>query len=416
MILWVFMAGLGFGISSRAATIQNGSFEQLQLSAPYTVFYAGNDLGGGWIVENGTVEIIHDYWPAAEGHQSIDLNGIFEEIGTIYQDVVTVPGRTYKIKFAFAGNPEDPGTDKRIKVFWNEGEVADLTFNTAGRSLSDMGWGYHTYTVTATGATSRLKFQSLSHGFLGPAIDDVSIEELTTDAPGSLSNGSFEQLVISSSYTAFGAGADIGGGWIVENGTVEIIHDYWPAADGHQSIDLSGIFEQAGTLYQDIATVPGQKYTVRFAFAGNPEDAPADKRMKVFWDDGELADLTFNTAGRSLTDMGWQYYSFTVTATGTVSRLKFQSLVFNFLGPVIDDVSVRPFSAATLDVELVARVTVTGVPGDKYRVEFSDHSENTWQLLEIVTIPPSGKAIALDADGVHGPRRLYRAILVTGKE
>src|SRR6185503_15958707 len=96
-----------------------------------------------------------------------------------------------------------------------------------------------------------------------------------------------------------------------------------------------------------------------------------DKRMKVFWNDGELADLTVNTAGRSFTDMGWQYYSYTVTAEGTTSRLKFQSLTFNFLGPVIDDVSVRPFTASALELELFPGVTVRGTPGAVYRIEHS---------------------------------------------
>ena len=400
---------LGF---SNAATINNGSFEAQQIGPRYQVFYAGQDLGGGWIVESGTVEIVGTYWPAAQGQQSVDLSGIFEEIGTIYQDIQTVPGKTYKIRFAFAGNPEDPGNDKRMKVFWNDGEVADLTYNTAGRSLSDMGWEYHTYTVTATGEISRLKFKSLTLSFLGPVIDDVSIEETATE--GAIRNGGFEELVIGGSYQVFFAGADIGGGWTVENGTVELVRDYWTAAEGHQSVDLSGIFDQAGTIYQDIPTIPGQAYTLRFAFAGNPEDAGADKHMKVFWNDGELADLTFNTAGRSFTDMGWTYYTYTVTATSSSSRVKFQSLTFNFLGPVIDDVSLRPYYPASLDVEMVARVNVTGAPGDKYRIEYAERPEKSdWQLLEIVTIPPSGKTFALDADGVHGNRRIYRAILAT---
>jgi len=136
--------------------------------------------------------------------------------------------------------------------------------------------------------------------------------------------------------------------------------------------------------------------------------------MKVFWNEGEVADLTFNTAGRSFTDMGWTYHTYSVTATGAVSRVKFQSLTFNFLGPVIDDVSLRPYYAASLDVELVARVNVTGAPGDQYRIEYANRGDkNDWQLLEIVTIPASGKTFALDADGVRGSHRIYRAILVT---
>lgn len=407
ILLW----GLGLNITN-AAIISNGSFEAQQIGGPYQVFSAGQNLGGGWMVESGTVEIVSDYWPAAQGRQSVDLSGIFEEIGTIYQDITTVPGKSYRIRFAFAGNPEDPGTDKRMKVFWNDGEMADLTFNTVGRSLTNMGWAYHTYRVTATGPTSRLKFKSLTVSFLGPVIDDVSIEELPTE--GMIRNGGFEELAIGGSYQAFFAGQDLGGGWKVESGSVEIVRDYWPAAEGRQSIDLSGVFEEIGTIYQDIPTAPGQNYTLRFAFAGNPEDVGgADKRMKVYWNEGEIADLTVNTAGRSLTNMGWSYYSYDVTATGASSRVRFQSLTPSFLGPVIDDVSLRPYYPASLDVELVARINVTGAPGDQYRVEYSDRREGVWDLLEVVTIPPSGKTFALDADGVRGNRRLYRAILVT---
>src|SRR5690349_14656224 len=91
-----FVVGLMLG--SAKAAISNGSMEALLISVNYQVVAAGQDLGGGWIVESGTVEIVRDYWPAAEGHQSIDLSGIFEEIGTIYQDIPTVAGKTYKVR------------------------------------------------------------------------------------------------------------------------------------------------------------------------------------------------------------------------------------------------------------------------------------------------------------------------------
>ena len=56
-------------------------------------------------------------------------------MGTIYQDIATIPGKTYKIRFAFAGNPEDPGTDKRMKVFWNDGEeLSAISFQLSGDS------------------------------------------------------------------------------------------------------------------------------------------------------------------------------------------------------------------------------------------------------------------------------------------
>jgi len=43
-------------------------------------------------------------------------------------------------------------------------------------------------------------------------------------------------------------------------GDVDIVADYWqqPPGGGHQSIDLSGT--QAGSLYQDVATMAGLTY------------------------------------------------------------------------------------------------------------------------------------------------------------
>lgn len=395
-------------IVSDGSILSNGSFENPVIGPTYSAFLTGENLGG-WIVESGSVEIVGPYWQSAHGQQSLDLSGLWDWAGTIYQDIATVPGTTYKIRFAFAGNPEDQAV-KDAKIFWNDTELATLTVDTAGRSLTEMGWTYYTYEVTATGTTSRLKFQSLTLNFLGPVIDDVSVTPTTS--PKALANGSFEEPVIGVPYQAFGAGENLGG-WIIESGTVEIIRNYWPAAEGSQSVDLSGLFDLAGTIYQDIGTVPGQHYTLRFAFAGNPEDQ-AVKEAKVFWNETELAKLTVDTAGRSLTDMGWTYYTYNVVATGPTSRLKFQSLTLNFLGPVIDDVSLTPVATAALSVDLVVRIKVSGTPGDRFRIDYSSRMNNPeWHPLETVTIPPSGEILVFDTDGLHGRQRNYRAVQIS---
>ena len=403
---WVALLG---SILTSNAAVSNGSFEEPVVHVPYQVFSTGESIGG-WVVEAGTIEIVGTYWPAAAGRQSVDLSGIFDLIGTIYQDIPTIPGQDYTVRFAFAGNPED-GATKQMKVFWNNGEIADLTVDTAGRSLTDMGWTYYSYKVTATSTMSRLTFQSLTLTFLGPVIDDVSVTPLADAA--SVANGSFENPVIGPAYQAFFPGSDLGG-WVVESGSVEIVGPYWPAAEGVQSLDLSGVGDWAGTIYQDISTVPGQTYKLRFAFAGNPEDQ-ATKEAKVFWDDAELAHLTVDTAGRSLTDMGWKYYTYDVTASRTTSRLKFQSLTLNFLGPVIDDVSVTRVVPSALSVDLVVRIRVTGAAGERYRIDYSSRPNNPqWRELTTVTIPESGEIMVFDDEGIRGRQRTYRAVNLDG--
>ena len=400
--IWVFFLGSALTVN---AAVQNGGFESPVIGPTYSAFLAGENLGG-WVVESGSVEIVGPYWQSAEGSQSLDLSGIWEWAGTIYQDIATIPGQTYKIRFAFAGNPEDQAI-KDAKVFWNDSELATLTVDTAGRSLQSMGWTYYTYDVTANSTVSRLKFQSLTLNFLGPVIDDVSVTPNTPAA--SLQDGSFESPNVGGGYQPVLAGGNIGA-WFVESGSVEIVGTYWQAAAGNQSLDLSGVWDLAGTIYQDIPTTPGQKYTLRFAFAGNPEDQ-AIKEAKVFWNDSELAKLTVDTAGRSLTDMGWTYYTYEVTATASTSRLKFQSLTLNFLGPVIDDVSLTPASSSALAVDLVVRIKVSGTPGARYRIDYSSRLQNAeWYPLETVTIPPSGQILVFDTDGIHGRQRNYRAV------
>ena len=397
---------LGSALTINAA-IRNGSFEEPIIGSLYTPYLAGENIGG-WVVESGSVEIVGTYWQAAEGNQSLDLSGIWEWAGTLYQDLPTTPGHTYKVRFAFAGNPEDQAV-KDAKIFWNETELAQLSVDTAGRSFTNMGWTYYTYDVTATSTISRLKFQSLTLNFLGPLIDDVSVTPV--EAAKVFSNGSFESPVIGVPYQVFSAGENIGG-WIVESGTVEIVGPYWQAAEGKQSLDLSGIWDLLGTIYQDVPTIPGQSYKVRFAFAGNPEDQ-AVKEAKVFWNNTELAHLTVDTAGRSLQDMGWKYYSYTIKATEAVSRLRFESHTHTFLGPVIDDVSIVPVVPSTLTADLVVRIKVSGTPGDRYRIDYSPRVNNPdWQELTTVTVPNSGEIIIFDEDGLEGRQRTYRSELL----
>ncbi len=173
-LLGVALAGLLAAAFNCRADLVNGSFENPAGVYPYRVFDIGNPPPG-WTVESGTVEIVGTYWPAAQGSQSLDLNGIFEYIGTIYQDVPTVPGERYKIRFAYAGNPEGGPVIKTTKVFWDGAELATVSFDTTGRSRSNMGWVYYDYEVTATSGTGRLRFQSMTSSFCGPALDDVSV-------------------------------------------------------------------------------------------------------------------------------------------------------------------------------------------------------------------------------------------------
>jgi choice-of-anchor C domain-containing protein len=159
--------------------IVNGGFEALQPGGGYVPYMAGTDLGG-WRVEKGSVEAVGTYWQAAEGSVSLDLSGLWDWVGTIAQDVPTVPGHQYRLSFMLAGNPESQEDYlKKARVWWSGAELATLEVDVRGRSFSDMGWRRYEYVVTATAATTTVKFESLTYNFLGPTLDDVQLADIT---------------------------------------------------------------------------------------------------------------------------------------------------------------------------------------------------------------------------------------------
>jgi choice-of-anchor C domain-containing protein len=229
---------------------------------------------------------------------------------------------------------------------------------------------------------------------------------------GVVMHSGFEQPDAGGGYAAYLAGAEVDG-WVVEAGSVEIVGTYWQAAEGNQSMDLSGIWDWAGTIYRDVATVPGKQYKLRFALAGNPEDGDATKRMKAFWNGTEVTDLSVNTKDRSFTSMGWEYHEYVLTADSTTTRLKFQSLTLNFLGPVIDDVSLTEVTGeANLQIKTYAGIWLTGTPGSQQEIQFSANGAQSWRTLITVTIPEEGKLFFLDPEPVRSTQRMYRAVQV----
>ncbi len=158
--------------------IQNGGFESPRIQEKaYTLLFAGDTIGA-WSVDAGAVDHISGrFWRPAEGRQSLDLDGSCG-VGTISQVVAAVPGQAYQLCFALAGNPGGPPVVKSMEVWWGPERVDSLSFDTTGRTFHRMGWVYRQYTVTATTATTRLMFRSMTPGCYGPALDDIKLQEI----------------------------------------------------------------------------------------------------------------------------------------------------------------------------------------------------------------------------------------------
>jgi hypothetical protein len=113
-----------------------------------------------------------------------------------FQDVPTEIGKTYHLSFWLAGNPEFAGAGggpfiKVMKLGWGSGTVATLSFDVTGQTDLGLNWTNYSFDLTATAATTRLEFDSLTGGFAGPMIDDLSLTALAPPPPAPLPSAFF---------------------------------------------------------------------------------------------------------------------------------------------------------------------------------------------------------------------------------
>src|SRR6266545_3162494 len=334
----------------------NGSFESPVLDAGASVnLLPGSTVLAGWTVGNtGLVSWrngpAYDVAPI-DGSQESGFNGADTPPGgSISQTFSTAVGQTYQVRFNVGRQGPDSGSmSLRARITASDGQL--LGSLTAAAPASP-GYGpVQGFTFAATSTNSTVTFDDTSSATVAVDVllDNVSIVTSSPQLPPTASlvnNGGFETPPGINTYQVFGVGSNLPG-WTVENGTVEIVGPYWQSAEGSQSLDLNGTFENIGTIYQDVPTVAGQSYKVRFAYAGNPEcgSTVAIKSFKVLWNDAEFASLQFDTTGKSFTNMGWQYYESVVTASSSTSRLRFKSTSPAFCGPTLDDISLTPVNS-----------------------------------------------------------------------
>ena len=169
--------------AASAAPFQNGSFERGPIG-PCNIFNipAGSTLIPGWTVSVGNIDWEGDPpcgWVASNGRKSLDLVGdAAGGIGGIQQTFDTVPGETYKVAFALAGNYGGLPVVKPLAVTVN-GVTRNYTFDTTGKGQFNMGWTRITFKFVASSTTSTISFVSdtsaLGGTNAGAAIDNVVV-------------------------------------------------------------------------------------------------------------------------------------------------------------------------------------------------------------------------------------------------
>jgi choice-of-anchor C domain-containing protein len=185
---------LSTAAAARANLVFNGSFEQPTVGGGFVTLPSGSTGLTGWTILDGTVGLAPDsidhigsYWQAAEGNQSIDLDGGASDgndAAAISQDISTTPGQSYLLQFAMAGNPDNGDVTKTVKVSF--GAASDTyTFNTTGMTHENMGWVEYSLLLPGnlvTGNTTTLMFDSRTTGYWGPALDNVRVSAVPLPA------------------------------------------------------------------------------------------------------------------------------------------------------------------------------------------------------------------------------------------
>ncbi|NPV04898.1 MAG: choice-of-anchor C family protein [Syntrophaceae bacterium] len=165
------------------AAILNGSFELGTYSGgAFSTLYAGSTAINGWIVGGDSIDWIDSYWQPAVGSRSIDLSG--NGPGSLSQQFDTVPGTTYRVTFAMAGNPAGGDAIKDLRVTAVGIGSGVYAFNTTGKTLTAMGWDTRDFVFTARNTVTTLVFESLESNAYGPALDAVAVN--VVPIPGAL--------------------------------------------------------------------------------------------------------------------------------------------------------------------------------------------------------------------------------------
>src|ERR1035438_1663911 len=125
--------------------LQEPSWEGTEISEAHYWHWSGGL--SGYVNQSGGVD--GTTWPILSGGK------------TIWQDIPTIPGHSYAVKFACQGS------GGAVAVWWDTNQLG--VFTPAGGSC----WQWRSFTATANNATSRVSFQGLNGGEAADAFSVV---------------------------------------------------------------------------------------------------------------------------------------------------------------------------------------------------------------------------------------------------
>lgn len=172
-------------------------------------------------------------------------------------------------------------------------------------------------------------------------------------------NGGFETPVVTNDedwdiFDNGEIGLEWSVGWRSDEGQPEPakleLQKVWTPYEGDQYAELDTDWNGPGRdesepssvrISQYIPTIPGENYTVRFAFSPRPGTDGFDNRLKLNWDhDDQIVFLSAD--GSTNDDTVWTPYEYTFIADSLITNLAFIDVGDqNSLGTFLDDVSVK---------------------------------------------------------------------------
>jgi hypothetical protein len=223
---------------------------------------------------------------------------------------------------------------------------------TVGRANGTTGW---TDTHTVTNGAGLVHFTPVPcgtyaitvTGFSGTAAQEmVRTTARVCDLPkecfvSTLQNGNFETPVLPAKSYRIMSSATPGVAW---NNTAEPFVEMWstgfggvPAAEGNQFAELNA--NKAGTLYQDLPTVPGT--TMRWYLNHRGRTGVDTMRVLIGKPGATLAQSGANLVDDK-TAWGLHTGTYTIPAGQTVTRFAFQAVNAGSFGNFLDDVVFTP--------------------------------------------------------------------------
>jgi choice-of-anchor C domain-containing protein len=176
---------------------------------------------------------------------------------------------------------------------------------------------------------------------VGTATQAVRAQELIV-------NGGFEQPALDPSIGFYTTSFHLVG-WTIfgpngQLGNIDLIVNYWPPAEGNQSIDLVGDTGPGTGVQQSFSTTPGQKYVLTFQYANNKDVLWAIGNVKLTGA-SVLLDADIGHARSSVANMNYKTFRDEFIADQHVTTLIFthvDSDIPSACGLALDAVSVQP--------------------------------------------------------------------------